>query len=73
MMNIVEDDDSVCEPKRKRVPQKSKLFTSRLENARRSKHVFKIRNIESVNAEHRKFEVGLGNSARTFYQLHICT
>ena len=73
MVNIVEDDDSGCEPKRKRVPQKSKLFTSRLENARRSKHVFKIRNIESVNAEHCKFEVGSGNSARTFYQVHICT
>ena len=26
--NIVEDDDSGCEPKCKRVPQKSKLFTS---------------------------------------------
>ena len=73
MVNIVEDDDSSCEPKCKRVPQKSKLFTSRLENARRSKHVFKIRNIESVNAEHCKFEVGSGNSARTFYQVHICT
>ena len=72
-VNIVEDDDSSCEPKRKRVPQKSKLFTSRLENARRSKHVFKIRNIELVNAEHCKFEVGSGNFARTFYQVHICT
>ena len=45
MMNIVEDDDSGCEPKRKRVPQKSKIFTSLLENARRSKHVSKVRNI----------------------------
>ena len=54
MVNITEDDDSGCEPKRKRVSQKSKLFKSRLENARRSKHVFKIRNIESVNTEHCK-------------------
>ena len=73
MVNIVDDEDSGYEPKRKRVPQKSKLFTSRLENARRSKHVFKIRNIESVNAEHCKFEVGSGNSARRFYQVHIRT
>ena len=73
MVNIVEDDDSGCEPKRKRVPQKSKLFTSRLKNARRSKHVFNIRNIELVNAEDCKLEVGSGNSARTFYQVHICT
>ena len=28
MMNIVEDDDSGCKPKGKRVPQKSKIFTS---------------------------------------------
>ena len=73
MANIIKVDDSGCEPKRKRAPQKSKLITSRLENARRSKHVFKIRNIESVNAEHCKFGVGSGNSARTFYQVHICT
>ena len=45
MVNIVEDDDSRCELKCKRVPQKSKLSTSRLENARSSKHVFKIKNI----------------------------
>ena len=73
MGNIVEDDDSGCEAMRKRVPQKGKLFTSRLQNARRSKHVFKIRNIESVNAEHCKFEVDSGNSACTFYQVYICT
>ena len=72
-VNIVEYDDSGCELKRKQVPQKSKLFTSRLENARRSKHVFKKGNIESVNAEHCKFEVGSGNSAPTFYQVYICT
>ena len=35
MVNIVEDDDSGCEPKRKQVPKKSKLFISRLVNARR--------------------------------------
>ena len=45
---------------------------TQLENARRSKHVFKIRKIESVNAEHCKFKVGSGNTARTFYQVHIC-
>ena len=73
MVNIVEDDDSGCEPKRKQVPQKSKLFISRLVNARSSKHVFKIRNVESMNAENCKFEIGSGNSARTFYQVHICT
>ena len=73
MVNIVEDDDSGCEPKRKRVPQKSKISTSRLRNARRSKHVLKIRYIESVNAEHCKFEVGSGKTAPTFYQVHICT
>ena len=73
MGNIVEDDDSGCEAMRKRVPQKGKLFTSRLENAWRSKHVFKIRTIESVNAEHCKFEVDSGNSACTFYQVCICT
>ena len=28
MVNIVEDDGSGCEPKRKQVPQKSKLFIS---------------------------------------------
>ena len=67
MVNIVEDDDSGCEPKRKRPLQKYKVFTSRLENARRSKHVFKRKKIESVNAEHCKFEVRSGNSARTFY------
>ena len=43
MMNIVEDDDSGCEPKGKRVPQKSKIFTSLLENAVMSKHVSKVR------------------------------
>ena len=73
MVNVVEDDESGCESKRKRVYQKSKLFTYRLENAQRSKHVLKIRNIESVNAEHCKFEVGSANSAHTFYQVHICT
>ena len=73
MGNIVEDDDSGCEPKRKRVPQKSKISTSRLRNARRSKHVLKIRYIESVNAEHYMFEVGSGKTAPTFYQVHICT
>ena len=73
MGNIVEDDDSGCEPKRKRVPQKSKISTSRLRNARRSKHVLKIRYIESVNAEHYKFEVGSGKTAPSFYQVHICT
>ena len=73
MGNIVEDDDSGCEPKRKRVPQKSKITTSRLRNARRSKHVLKIRYIESVNAEHYKFEVGSGKTAPSFYQVHICT
>ena len=31
MVNIVEDDDSGWEPKSKQLPQKSKLFTSRLE------------------------------------------
>ena len=50
MVNIVEDDDSGCEPKRKRVPQKSKISTSWLRNARRSKHVLKIGYIESANA-----------------------
>ena len=45
MVNIVEDDGSGCETKHKQGPQKSKLFTSWLENPRRSKHVFKIRNI----------------------------
>ena len=73
MGNIVEYDDSGWEPKRKQVPQKNKLFTSRLVNARRSKHVFKIRCIESVNAEHCKFEVVSGSSLGTFYQVHICT
>ena len=73
MVNIVEDDDSGCESKRKRVLQKNKLFTSQLENARRSKHVFKTRNMEPVNAEHCKFKVGSGNSARTFYQVHTCS
>ena len=45
-----------------------------MEKARRLTHKFNIRNIESVtNAEHCKLEVGSGNSARTFYQIHICT
>ena len=57
-VNIVEDGNSGCEPKRKRIHQKNKLFTSRLEKTRRSKHIFKIRNIESVNAEYCKFQVG---------------
>ena len=70
-VNIVEDDDSGWEPKHKRVPQNSKLFTSRSENARKSKHIFEIRSIELVNAEHCKVEVGSGNSVRTFYQVHI--
>ena len=73
MVNIAEDGNGGCEPERKRVPQKSKLFTSLLKNAERSKNVFKIRKIESVNAKHYKFEVGSGNSARTFYQVYICT
>ena len=34
--NIIEYGDSGCEPKRKQVPQKNKLLTSRLENAQRS-------------------------------------
>ena len=58
MVNIIEDGNSGCEPKRKRVHQKNKLFTSRSENTRRSKHLFKIRNTESVNAEYCKFQVG---------------
>lgn len=73
MVNIAEDDDSGCETKRTQVSQNSKLFTSRLENARRSKYVFKIKNIESANAEHCKFKVNSGNSARTFFQGHIYT
>ena len=40
MVNMPENGDSGCEPKRKRVPQKSKLFTGWLENGRWSKHVF---------------------------------
>ena len=73
ILNIAENGNSGWEPKRNRVPQKSKLFKVRLENGQRSKHVFKIRKIESVNAERCKFEVGSGNSARTFYQIHIFT
>ena len=33
MVNIVGDDDSGWEPKSKRVPEKSKLFTSQLEKS----------------------------------------
>ena len=63
MLKIAEDGNSGWEPKCNRVPQKSKLFKVRLENAQRSKYVFKIRKIESVNAERCRFEVGSGNSA----------
>ena len=35
IVNMVKDEDSCCEPKCKRVLQKSKLFTSRLENTQR--------------------------------------
>ena len=73
ILNIAENGNSGWEPKRNRVPQKSKLLKVRLENGQRSKHVFKIRKVESVNAERCKFEVGSGNSARTFYQVHIFT
>ena len=55
------------------VLQRSKLFTSPLEDNQRSRDVLKIGKIESVNAEHCKFKVGSGNSASTFYQVHICT
>ena len=55
------------------VLQRSKLFTSPLENNQRSRDVLKIGKIESVNAEHCKFKVGSGNSASTFYQVHICS
>ena len=63
MVDIVEDDSGGCEPKRKCVPQKSKLLTRRLENAQRSKYVFSTRKIESAIVEHCKFEEGLSNSA----------
>ena len=71
MVDIVEDDSSGCEPKRKCVPQKSKLLTSRLENAQRSKYVFRTWKIESAIVEHFKFEKGLRNSARILSSTYV--
>ena len=73
MTILVDANDGRCEPKRRKLPQKEKLFATRLENAWKSKNICKIRSVNFVSDVNRLFEVGSSATARNFYQVRVTT